>query len=198
MTWILSATGREVDMRTSRIDHVSLQDIAHSLSQINRFTGHAARPYSVAEHSLLVAEIIRDVLRAGPEAQLAGLMHDAHEAYTGDMHTPGKAEIGPDWRLFEGRWERTVRRALGLEFAFLDHAALVKQADLIALATERRDLMPPQGAPWQILQGITPHKTRLMTDARIAMPWTGWRDEFIHQFNLLEAACGRTTSTLEA
>jgi hypothetical protein len=195
MTWILSATGREVDVCHPRTEHVHIADIAHSLAQINRFTGHAARPYSVAEHSLLVSQIVGQVLHGNHAAQLAGLMHDAHEAYTGDLHTPGKAEVGQAWRLFEGRWEITTRRALGMEFTFLDHAAIVKQADLIALATERRDLMPRGGSPWEVLAGIQPASWDLTEAWRTTMPWHRWRDAFIDQAERLMTAASKDRSS---
>ena len=61
--WILTATGRDFPLSglpTVMPDAAPrIEDIAHALAQINRYTGHAARPYSVAEHSLLVCEIVR-------------------------------------------------------------------------------------------------------------------------------------------
>ena len=75
--------------------------IAHSLAQINRFTGHASRPYSVAEHSLLVCDIAERYFGLDVHGQLAALLHDAHEAYTTDLSTPAKAEVGGGWRTFE-------------------------------------------------------------------------------------------------
>lgn len=199
MTWILSATGAEVDVRTPRVAHIRLADIAHALAQINRFNGHAIRPYSVAEHSLLVALIVGKALKGTAEAQLCALMHDAHEAYCGDMATPLKDEIGPDWRYVEARWANVTRTAFDLQDCWHQHAAIVKQADLIALATERRDLMPATGAPWECLAGIQPIRQVLpTTDEADALHWTFWRDSFIRCFNDLEAAVGRTKTTITA
>jgi hypothetical protein len=192
MTWILSATGVEVDVRIPRVGHIRLADIAHALSQINRFNGHASRPYSVAEHSLLVADIVRDVLKGKAEAQLCALMHDAHEAYCGDMATPLKDEIGADWRYAEARWANVTRTAFDLQDCWYRHAGIVKQADLIALATERRDLMPASGAPWECLADVWVMPQRL---PHSAAPWTYWRDSFIRRFNDLEAEVGRTRTT---
>lgn len=46
--------------------------------------------------------------------QLAALMHDAHEAYTGDVSSPVKWAVGPDWALFEAKHDKLVARALGM------------------------------------------------------------------------------------
>ena len=77
---------------------VRIADIAHALAQLNRFTGHAREPYSVAAHSVNVAELVR---RRGGTAleQLLGLMHDAPEAYVCDASGPLKAAM----REIEGR-----------------------------------------------------------------------------------------------
>ena len=75
MTWMLTATGATVDLRWMAAEDISILDIAHHLAQINRYTGACSRPYSVAEHSLLVCEIMeRELGVSSPHALLAGLM----------------------------------------------------------------------------------------------------------------------------
>lgn len=158
------------------------------LARINRFTGHTTRPYSVAEHSLLVAEIAR---RAGatPMVQLAALMHDAHEAYTGDVSSPVKWTLGAQWEAFESALAHLVRRHLSLQSVFASQGHLVKRFDLIALATERRDLTafdPTRNAPWPILDGVEP---AAWVDLDISNPphWEHWRDTFITRHDDLMA-----------
>jgi len=98
MTWILTRTGRRFDLLAPKADQVSTLDIAHALSQLCRFNGHTSRHYSVAQHSLLVASIVP------AEHQLAALLHDATEAYVGDMTRPLKALL-PDFSAIEhGIW----------------------------------------------------------------------------------------------
>ena len=192
MTTILTASGRDLSLLYMQPADMLAHDIAHALAQINRFTGHARRPYSVAEHSLLVLEIIeREFPATNVHGRLAALMHDAHEAYVGDMATPLKRLVGPAWDLMEAKAERTLRSAYALHTAAADHAAVVKAADLIALATERAQLMPPGGSPWEVLDGVQPVTwVSLMAPERVAMPWTDWRDAWLATLEALDFARG--------
>lgn len=197
--WMLAFSGREHTLAgagsTTQDNAPTLGEIAHSLAQINRFNGHAERPYSVAEHSLLVCDIVRG--RGGDcHAQLAALLHDAHEAFTGDAATPIKWVLGAAWFDFEHPQQRLLQRTFCIISASTAHRALIKTADLIALATERRDLLPwtPAHRPWPVLDTpgseIAPlHGTDLMSPLRIAMPWQRHRDAFATRANLLIAAC---------
>jgi 5'-deoxynucleotidase YfbR-like HD superfamily hydrolase len=114
------------------------EDIAHALSLQPRFNGHIDERYSVAEHSLLVADIL---LGQGhdPLTVYAGLMHDAHEAYIGDVAAPQKAFI-PGFEDYERQFAYRVQRAHGLDPRDRDMWAAVRQADLHALALENKHL----------------------------------------------------------
>lgn len=144
MTWLLTHTGREHYLcgpSATHPDNVpSLAEIAHALAHINRYTGHAARAYSVAEHSLLCADIARSEFDADAGGQLAALLHDAHECITGDVASPIKQVLGTVWAQFEALHEHQLRTHYQLLGLYRQHSAMVKQCDLIALATERRDL----------------------------------------------------------
>ena len=74
----------------------------------------------------------------GRDGAIAGLLHDAHEAYTGDVGTPIKSVLGPVWRAFERAWEHRVRT----HYRMPDLGDALRTADLVALATEREQLMP--------------------------------------------------------
>lgn len=201
MTWIITSTGREHYLNGQHpfdIDfaqNLLIVEIAHALSQINRFTGHATRPYSVAEHSLLAADFAR-MANASASAQLAALLHDAHEAFTGDVSSPVKWHIGNPWSEFEHGQEIPVQNALRIRCAAHAHRARIRQWDLEALATERRDLLlydPLNNKAWQVLDNpahpVRPSAHhRLNTPEREAMTWRDWRDEFLHQFNDLQRA----------
>lgn len=134
-------------------NRVDINTIAKALSRLNRFCGHTSRPYSVAEHSLLVCDILLDQ-GYNCMVQMAGLLHDAHEAYIGDVSSPIKAELGAVWESFEHRHMQALRRHFALITTFTSYRREIKQADLVALATERRDLLdytPGVDRPWAIL-----------------------------------------------
>jgi len=139
-----------VDMRKNRID---IESIATSLSNICRFTGHVSGHYSVAQHSVLVSHLVE------PEFAMQGLLHDAAEAFIGDVSAPLK-QLLPDYRRIEERVERFVFPALGLPYPL---APEVKIADLCALATEDRDVAPDHDDAWEweFMPGIKPAKDKI-------------------------------------
>lgn len=187
MTHILTSAGREHCIIgpgvLRRSNAPSIQEIAHSLAQINRFTGHASRPYSVAEHSILVATIARHVYNASPKVELAALMHDAHECITGDVATPIKQFFGDAWDCFEVDQQHLIRTRYGiLETALVWHK-LIKKCDLIALATERRDLMPfdaTRHAPWPVIDSTDeyPPAPHIDLNDHKQMQWHHWAAAF--------------------
>ncbi|MDB5415076.1 MAG: uncharacterized protein JWR10_3411 [Rubritepida sp.] len=145
--WMQTASGYCVDLHAPDLEMLRLTEIATSLSRIARFLGHTHGPcaYSVAQHSCHVADLLADQPLA---VRRAGLLHDAHEALIGDLPTPVKQLLGRD--LVRGA-ESAVHIAMfarfGLSAELMDHP-LIKQVDLIMLATERRDLMRRSAWAW--------------------------------------------------
>lgn len=129
-----------------RIDDVDIEDIAHGLAYQCRFNGQTNAFYSVAQHSLIVASLVPEELR------FAALLHDAAEAYLGDMVKPLKVLL-PAFSEIEDNVSRIIGERFGAD---LNHNPIVKQADLIALATEKRDLMPYSVEKWAYLIGVEP------------------------------------------
>ena len=131
-TTMQTYTGKLVDLSNFGPDDVRLPDISHALSLLNRFTGHSKAPYSVAQHSVLVSRLTHE------DNALWGLLHDASEAYLGDVATPLKNML-PGYRDLEERVQRTIARVFHLPWPM---PADVKTADLRALMGEKRDLVP--------------------------------------------------------
>lgn len=125
-------TGRLIDLANFTEQDVQLPDIAHALSLINRFTGHSKCPYSVAQHSVMVSRLTH------PDHARWGLLHDASEAYLGDVATPLKSLL-PGYRQLEERVQRVIANVFGLSWPMPPE---VKHADLRALMAEKRDLLP--------------------------------------------------------
>lgn len=146
MNCILTHTGKRFDLFEPDADMIDPRDIAHSLAHLCRFNGHTREFYSVAQHSCIVAELVPE------EHKLTALLHDATEAYLGDMTRPLKQWMHAYQDFEDWTWQRVCER-----FDIpTDLPACVYQANLIALATERRDLMPADPAIWNCLVGIEP------------------------------------------
>jgi uncharacterized protein len=136
-----------------------VEDIAHSLSNQCRFTGHVREFYSVAEHCIRVSWLLQEWDQP-EEIQLWGLMHDASEAYLGDWSTPLKmSAAGEDYRVAEGRLQACICRRFGVHPV---QPEIVRQADIVMLVTEARDLMPNKPEHWAVpLLVAHPHEDRI-------------------------------------
>lgn len=131
------ASGTKWYILQPHVEDVKIEDIAASLAKTCRFTGHTKRFYSVAQHCVMG-------VRAGRGAGLNDhdllhvLLHDAAEAYLGDVSKPLKSLL-PDYKKLEAISERVIAARYGLTFPW---PAFVKQIDDRLLVTEQRDLMP--------------------------------------------------------
>lgn len=144
--WFLTSSGRRIYPFSMRPhDVMSLSEIAHSLSHVCRFGGHCLEFYTVAQHSVMVYEI---VLNADPNVDdktlRTALMHDSAEAYVGDMVRPVKRSMFDFCQL-----EMEIYGAIAARYDLhVDVPDIVKWADNKALMTERRDLLPKHSWAW--------------------------------------------------
>jgi len=154
MTWVLTHSGMEFDFADPQPDMICLEDIAFSLAQQPRFNGHTKFHYSVAQHSILVANLVPDFLK------LSALFHDAHEAYIGDLVQPFKEFMSNEVPEFSVALKWLVLKidaAIVERFSLQNFGhSLIGAADLQALATERRDLLPAS-ALWPAIADVKPH-----------------------------------------
>ena len=105
--------------------HIRDADVAHALAHINRFTGHLKGPYSVGQHSLLVVELLAERGHRDAGLLLQGLVHDAAEAYVGDVSAPLKRLL-PDYQRVEARVWAACAAHYGVP---VDLDPVVKDAD---------------------------------------------------------------------
>lgn len=115
--WQRMLSGRRLDLLDPAPLDIEVEDIAHGLAFVARWNGQTRGDwaYSVAEHSLLVEEI---VARANPGIgarwRLAALLHDAPEYVIGDMISPVKAAVGPAYKELDERLTAAVHLRFGL------------------------------------------------------------------------------------
>lgn len=151
---------------------VDITDIAHALGMICRFGGQALRFYSVAEHSVHVSMLVPH------EHALQALLHDAPEAYIGDMIRPVKDIVGNAYRNLEDLNWHVVARRFGVSPVM--HPT-VKDADDMMLQAERKLLKPQDLEPWEHVHGV-PAATGVNI---VFLDPMDAKDAFLHRFREL-------------
>lgn len=123
----------------------TIEDIAQGLANICRYSGQCTRFYSVAEHSLLVSEVASGF-------EFEALLHDAAEAFMGDITRPLKQML-PDYKRIEREVESAIHRRFAVSSPLPPE---VKSADLRVLAAEQRQIMPKGTDGWVRSQKVIP------------------------------------------
>lgn len=149
-------TGKKFYPLDPRVEDIDFVDIAHHLSMICRFGGASMGFYSVAEHCLLLS------YEASDENALWALLHDAAEAYVGDMVRPLKMSI-PEYCKIEDRVLAVIAEKAGLAGTTIPQE--VKNLDTNILLDEKLSVMYSSDNPW-VVDGMTP----LGVDIQMLLP----------------------------
>ena len=146
--WIQTFSGRKFHLLDPHPSEVFIEDVAHALSLLCRYTGHVREFYSVADHSVRVSQV------CDPQDALAGLLHDASEAYLADLNSPLKHS--PEMSRYRTA-ERRVQTAIAERFGVpAKKPPSVEVADRRLLVTEKRDLLSPNGPEWEYYREFVP------------------------------------------
>lgn len=167
-------TGRALYPLSPVASEIAIEDIAHHLAGLNRFGGATLHPYSVAQHSVLVSYCCE------PEDALHGLLHDASEAYLGEVVRPLK-QLGlmGGYRAIEAQLQVAIYCRFGLS---PETPASVKLMDERLAVTEAQDLFPPRSVPvWAT------HGDRLPLCGEPIRAWSACcaEEQFLARFNAL-------------
>jgi hypothetical protein len=150
--YLQTVSGRFVNPFDPDPSALDADDIARALANLCRFGGHCRVFYSVAQHSVIVSELVEQ--RGGDaEDVFAALMHDASEAYLGDMPHPLKhrSPLGAAFKAAEEHLEQALRD----RFRIKPDVPEIKRADRALLATERH-AFSAESWHWPELEGVEP------------------------------------------
>jgi hypothetical protein len=145
---ILLHSGHYFDLLDPAASRFTVGDIAHGLGNVCRFAGQSRRFYSVAEHCWHASFLVPHLL-AFPV-----LMHDAAEAFVGDVTRPLKSLL-PEYKAIEKRIDAVIAERFKIK---LSQPAVeeITRADIAMLAAEQAAMMASHDDSWSILDGVTP------------------------------------------
>lgn len=190
---ITTFTGRSVDLLNMDERTISSADIGHALALLNRFVGHSREPISIAQHSVYVSLLVD-----GTGCELQGLLHDASEAYLGDVskwlkHTPTMAP----YRAIEQAVQSMIYRKYGCPE---EDSQAVKDADWLMVRYEGEMGLPGWGMHCRTMRdrhgksNLTPVNSKEYAQLKRLPAWQPWswqraERKFLERFDrLLERA----------
>lgn len=169
MSYIITQTKIRFEFLDPKPEHILIEDIAHALSQTCRFNGHTSGFFSVAQHSVFVSELVEAIK---PEYSLWGLLHDAQEAYVGDITSPLKKIINGNYDYIHDLIQGAIISKFWL---FMPEPDEVKRCDRIMTVNELWTLIDPTYEE----EGIP----RLFSEIPCWKP-TEAKDRFLQRFKL--------------
>ena len=158
--WMQTFTGVKYYPYDPRPEDFVIEDIAHALSMLCRYNGHCDDFMSVGQHSVLMSHYVK------PKNALWALMHDASEAYLGDLVRPVKhggppacLGLGDEFKALENHTLSLIAQRFDLPWPIPEE---IHEADNRMLATESRDIMGGQVKPWG-LGGAEPYDRTIIS-----------------------------------
>ncbi len=156
--WIQTYMGIQFWPADPHVEGIDIEDIIHSLSNQCRYTGHTNQFYSVAQHAVICSFNII------PKHAKWALMHDASETYVSDLASPIK-KFFPQYMDMEEKIQEVIAEKFDLPYPMPKQ---ITEIDYKVLATEKRDLLGEQVAPWgrlpnpldQKIVAFTPSQSR--------------------------------------
>lgn len=149
MSWILTSTGKRFDFDNINPDAICIEDIAASLANQCRFNGHTNTFYSVAAHSIIMANVMSQDGYDNKMVKTA-LLHDASEAYLGDMVKPLK-NLVPAFSELENKIMAVIAEKFDIHWPLPD---AIKKYDLMMLKAEKECFMPKHPDEWPCFEGV--------------------------------------------
>lgn len=150
--WMQSNYGNKIYPLDPNPDEIHIEDITNCLSKICRYAGHTNEFYSVAEHSTIMARVF-------PEHAKIALLHDAAEAYFGDLPRPIKSMI-PEFKKYEHKMLNCIFEKFNVGTTVEESADIIEEMDIYMLAMEfyspKVMYNPKVLAPWECIADISP------------------------------------------
>lgn len=192
--WMITSHGRRLDCAGPGASApINFAELAASGAKLCRYNGHTTQHYSINQHELLVAALLRQRFRAlpQPEAELYALLHDSHEkAVMGDMTAPLQRALEAEfpgfraaWKARALAWDREIHVAAGLvAIPPQEITQAIHWADMAMRRVELRDLFPETPEREAAMAGLPeiahpPIKT---------MPWPQAEQAWLERFNDLQ------------
>jgi hypothetical protein len=167
--WIQTYSGKYFHYLEDNPQNIKIEDIAHGLSNLCRYSGQCNSLYTVAQHCCIVSDLAEKGFR------LEGLMHDAAEAYMGDIPRPVK-NLVPEIKILEKKVFRQIAKEFNLKYPI---SSVIELLDTRVMLAEARIVLK-EGTVWCV-EGITP------ADINLNELWEPKKAEmeFLTRFNTL-------------
>ena len=182
MIYITTSTGIKFDLENPTSNMINIVDIAHALANLCHWNGQCREFFSIAQHCVMVSRLCPENMK------LYGLLHDASEAYYGDVSRPLKVLL-PEYKELERKAMSVIYPRFGLKFP---EPAELKQYDNLALYIEAKHIMQPEAlhdGRGNLLDLESEFKNHwispfMYADPFIPLPPKQAKHDFLQEFNL--------------